>query len=153
MICFSIPGEPAPKERARAGKGRWFTPKQTVDAEKNVRDYAELAARSAKGYPRSGHFWIGATFYMGCTRSKRGHLLQRNADLDNLLKLVQDGMKNVFWFDDKQVRGYLPGTKKVLGARHPQTVVALIHEDELSAEQAERWGSLPRAAIDAAERE
>jgi Holliday junction resolvase RusA-like endonuclease len=36
-------------------------------------------------------------------------------DLDNLLKHLKDVCKGIFWGDDKQVVGYLPGTGKYYG--------------------------------------
>jgi Holliday junction resolvase RusA-like endonuclease len=36
-------------------------------------------------------------------------------DLDNLLKQLKDCMTGIFWTDDKQVVGYLPGTGKYYG--------------------------------------
>lgn len=48
-------------------------------------------------------------------------------DLDNLLKHLKDVCKGVFWQDDKQVIGYLPGTGKYYGepARWEITVTTL----------------------------
>jgi Holliday junction resolvase RusA-like endonuclease len=36
-------------------------------------------------------------------------------DLDNLLKHFKDCCKGIFWYDDKQVVGYLPETGKYYG--------------------------------------
>lgn len=149
MIRFVVPGEPMPKERVqrRFEQYRSFMPTETRKAELTVQQHAALAAVYAKReggiYPQPGYFWLGASFYLGTTRSKHGKVLYRNADLDNLVKLVQDAMKGVFWIDDKQVRGYLPGTKKVLGYPYPQTIVVLAHEDELSKLQLASYGELP----------
>lgn len=144
MIRFVVPGEPHAKERARGGQGRFYTPKDTVIAEETVRQYAELARAQKKLTAVSGNFWFGATFYLGMKPSKRGWKLAHNPDLDNLVKLVQDAINGVFWLDDRQVRGYLPGTKKVIAYKFPQTIIVIAHEDELSQEQLASWGELPK---------
>jgi crossover junction endodeoxyribonuclease RusA len=148
MLRIVIPGEPYPKERARAGRGGFYTPKQTQDAQETVRNYAFLEARKyyvngCPAYPTTGHFWLGVSFYLGNFRSKRGRLTARDADLDNLVKLVKDALQGVIWVNDKQVRGFLPGTKKVLGNSYPQTIIVIAHEDKLIPAELAMLGDLP----------
>jgi Holliday junction resolvase RusA-like endonuclease len=38
-------------------------------------------------------------------------------DLDNLIKQIKDVCTGIFWVDDRQVVGYLPGTGKYYGDR------------------------------------
>lgn len=54
-------------------------------------------------------------------------------DLDNLLKQLKDCMKDVFWGDDKQVVGYLPGTGKYYG-NPPRWEIEIIGRDERGQE-------------------
>lgn len=153
MIRFVIPGEPQPKERARGGQGRFYTPASTVAAEKTVKEYGAMVARRYRrngtwAYPTRELFWVGCVFYLGCTVSKNG-FKARNADLDNLLKLTLDGLKGCFWFDDNQVRGFLPGTRKVLGSKNPQTIVLIQPENEEIAELLHAWIAFTRTDSEA----
>ena len=94
MITFTIPGQPRPKQRARGGNGRHYTPEATRQWEETVGWYANNAMS------RGGHdiltvpLMLSVIFY-------REH--ERKADLDNLVKSIQDGMNGIVYEDDKQV--------------------------------------------------
>lgn len=96
-VEFVVPGEPASKARARftayRGKARTYTPEATRTAE------LAIAARYRKAAgPRvvddTHQFRVEAVFVNG-TRQRR--------DVDNMLKLVLDGLNKVAWQDDVQV--------------------------------------------------
>lgn len=94
---FSVPGEPASKARARhtqqGGKVRTYTPKATTDAQAAVRHhYLEAGHPICKDSEAS--FGIEVTFFHG--------MLQRR-DVDNMLKLVMDGLNGTAFPDDNQV--------------------------------------------------
>lgn len=88
-----ILGEPVSKGRPRLGKGgRVYTPKQTVEAETLIgwtfrRSVGPLA-------PPTADVGVSLAFHTA-TGGRR--------DLDNMIKLVLDGLNGVAWRDDIQV--------------------------------------------------
>jgi Holliday junction resolvase RusA-like endonuclease len=94
---FEIPGKPVPQERRIHIRGQWaFDPPKSRTAKRIVKQYA-MAARPklCNGFyhPSDYSFCIEMFFYGP----------HWGSDLDNLVKLVMDGMKGVFWKDDHQV--------------------------------------------------
>lgn len=96
-VRFTVPGEPVSKARARftgyGSKVRTYTPAKTKVAEERV----AWAFRSAGGRfepDPEATFSVTVTFHNG-TRQRR--------DVDNMLKLVLDGLNGVAWVDDTQV--------------------------------------------------
>lgn len=93
---FVVVGEPQSKSRARVSmrgdKPVMYTPKQTELAEENIAD----AYRDADGAAPNDEATYGvfAAFFCG-TRQRR--------DVDNMLKLILDGLNKVAWVDDSQV--------------------------------------------------
>ena len=91
---FTIPGEPVSKARARFTKsGHSYTPEKTKEGEQRV----ALAFRAkVKGTPRDNEiaYRVEARFYNG-TRQRR--------DVDNMVKLILDGLNGIAWLDDNQV--------------------------------------------------
>lgn len=90
---FSVPGEPVSKARPRVTRHGTYTPERVKHAEELVAWHFRLAARRhvAAGDPLYGlevvfHLWN-----------------QGRRDLDNLIKLVLDGLNGVAWLDDSQV--------------------------------------------------
>lgn len=90
---FQVEGEPLPKERARVGKGGGYTPERTRNAEEKVAWAFRFANRSWVEDP-DGKFRVDATF----VRTNKVRV-----DIDNLAKLVLDGLNNIVWKDDSQV--------------------------------------------------
>lgn len=92
MISFTIPGEPMCKERPRVVNGRTYTPKRTKQAEEAIA-WAYKAA--CANHQEQGDLSLTAVF---CRSDKR------RVDLDNLLKLLMDGLtKGGAWVDDSQI--------------------------------------------------
>lgn len=95
---FTIEGEPVSKARARftnrGSKSRAYTPEKVRTAEARVAWAFKAAAKP--GYqPLDGdRFGVFAIFFNG-TRQRR--------DVDNMLKLILDGLNGVAWVDDNQV--------------------------------------------------
>lgn len=99
---FVVPGEPVPKQRARAGKGgRFYTPKETENYERTVRMVA-LSARPT-GWPMRCRYHVEMVVF----RSARG-------DLDNYAKTIdalnprkakgsRPAVPGVLWIDDARV--------------------------------------------------
>lgn len=94
VLRFTIPGEPCSKARPRwSPKTRTtYTPEKTRTREAAIQVLA-LAARMA---PPDGLalFSVTSTFYLWSNQVR---------DIDNLAKLVLDGLKGVVWADDVQV--------------------------------------------------
>lgn len=96
VAYFSIPGEPRSKARARVvqrnGRSHTYTPRETVIAERIVATY--FRAAGGRGPRAEVTFGVFAAFFCG-TRQRR--------DVDNMLKMVLDGLNKVAWADDAQV--------------------------------------------------
>lgn len=95
--------KPRPKGRPRVlPTGRSYTPKATVDAERVVKEAWQRA-----GYPKmDGPLRLAIEFDgdgYTITLSEAHHNSKMRADLDNLAKLVLDGLNGVAYDDDKQV--------------------------------------------------
>lgn len=94
---FEVRGEPISKARARftnkGGKTRSYTPERTRDGEKAV---GSAFQNVAPGHEPDGSnaYAVDAVFYNG-TRQRR--------DVDNMLKLILDGLNGIAWADDNQV--------------------------------------------------
>ena len=113
MIRFTVPGEPVPKARPRVVNGRTYTPKRTVEAEKAI----GWAFREAMpGFdPLTCLVGMCCTFY---TKSQKPR-----ADVDNLVKTVQDALEGIVYVNDRQVedvRGH-----RFRGAADPRTVIEI----------------------------
>jgi Holliday junction resolvase RusA-like endonuclease len=91
---FTIDGEPVSKNRARfTRKGVVYTPQKTKDAEVVV---GWKFREAAPGHvpDKDTTYGVFAVFFAG-TRQRR--------DVDNMLKLICDGLNGVAWDDDSQV--------------------------------------------------
>ena len=109
MIEFTVPGIPVPKGRPRFGKGRTYTPADTVAAERTVAIYARRACRK----PLTGALYLDVMFFMpipkSFTKAQRRSIdagMLRPAtkpDASNLLKTVEDAMNRIVYADDNQL--------------------------------------------------
>lgn len=97
VATFIVDGEPVSKARARftnyRSPGRMYTPEKTLTAEKRM-GYEFRRAGGVLNPDAEVTFGVSATFYNG-THQRR--------DVDNMLKLVLDGLNKVAWVDDNQV--------------------------------------------------
>lgn len=111
VINFTIDGAPQPKQRPRVTKFGTYTPAKTIDYERLV----------ALGYKAAGgmlfdcpvHVTVKAYFKIPKSRKEliEGDWHIQRPDLDNLIKIVKDGLNGVAYKDDSQVV-YLDGLKK-----------------------------------------
>jgi crossover junction endodeoxyribonuclease RusA len=91
-IEFTIPGDPAVKDRPRWGQRRTYTSPKTIAAEARIVDAFDLAAPLAA--PLAGELGMRITFY-NRTRHRK--------DLDNQQKVVMDALNKVAYEDDWQI--------------------------------------------------
>lgn len=95
---FTVEGEPASKSRARftkrGSKTVTYTPEKTKQAEERM----AWVYRASKGPQHDGDttraYGVEATFYYSHNQRR---------DVDNMLKLILDGLNGVAWPDDVQV--------------------------------------------------
>lgn len=96
-IAFEVAGEPVSKARARftryGSKTRSYTPERTLVGEQRMKA-AYLAVSRRKETDPELTYRVEAEFQCG-TRQRR--------DVDNMMKLVLDGLNGVAWVDDNQV--------------------------------------------------
>lgn len=94
---FTVKGEPTSKARPRftkrGYKGQVYTPQRTLDAEAGVQA-AFLKATKRKFLEPEAAYAVHIHFHNG-TRQRR--------DIDNMVKLVLDGLNGAAWVDDNQV--------------------------------------------------
>jgi crossover junction endodeoxyribonuclease RusA len=132
-VAFTLEGSPQPKQRPRVvqrrdGRGvMTFTPKETTDAEKLVRQ-AAIFARARWG--SENPIRLTLRFFRGDARG---------CDLDNLAKLVQDALNGFAYQDDKQIV-WLSATKAI-DRRHPRTEIEI--EELPATEQLELGEARP----------
>ena len=111
---FVALGQPVPKGRPRHTKnGHTYTPERTVQAEVNM---GLFFRQGCVGYgpPRTGRFKLSCKFYVR----------RDDADLDNLMKLVMDGLQGFAWVNDKQVKKF--GESEILVDRgDPRTIITI----------------------------
>lgn len=86
-----VPGDPVAWERPRRSRnGHWFTPKRTMEAEK------DLGWRFREVVPRPTTLPVSVTLVFRLRTMRR-------CDIDNLTKLVLDAGNKIVWADDQQV--------------------------------------------------
>lgn len=90
---FTIPGKPVPQERPYVTRHGAFDRPKSAAAKRTVRLIAQGARSKARFTASKGDFGVSCMFYGA----------HGGADIDNLLKLILDALKGVFWEDDRQV--------------------------------------------------
>lgn len=110
IAAFTVTGEPVSKARARftnyGSMVRAYTPQRVKDAEQGIA-WAFRAAGGRFEPDKEVTFAVEATFH-NATRQRR--------DVDNMLKLVLDGLNGIAWVDDTQVVDIL-GRKRFVGEK------------------------------------
>lgn len=118
MIAFEVPGEPASKSRARftkrGSKVHAFTPEKTKQAEAQVAACYLAETKRLNGDDFRTAFAVEAEFHLA--RNQR-------RDIDNMIKLVLDGLNKVAWADDAQVLEVTG--RKIYGASKGRTIVVI----------------------------
>lgn len=111
-IFLTIPGVPVPKGRPRFGKGRTYTPRKTLDYE-NLIKFVAIDSRNRHGWKLlSGPVKCTLRFYGASPK----------ADLDNLIKIVFDGLNGLAFDDDRQVTELVASR---IASGKPETLVEI----------------------------
>lgn len=111
MSNITVPGAPVAKGRPRFGRGRVYTPPETVAHERKVRFYA-VNERIQK---TDGGACLIASFFLPDRR--------RGNDWDNLGKLIADACNGLAYSDDSQiVEAHI---YRFLDPANPRTVFSL----------------------------
>lgn len=117
MISFTVPGEPVAKGRARSfirnGRIGHHTPEKTVTYESMVRMQADAAMARANCGWLTGPLALSFTAVFAIPRNwpkKRlaahgvtPESVTKKPDLDNLAKILGDGMNGIVYSDDCQI--------------------------------------------------
>lgn len=120
FVCFSVPGAPVGKQRARSrivttGAGKQFvshyTPKETVSYENLIKTKAEAAMGVRPLILGAVELIITAFVVPPASWSQKkqraslsGEIFPTSKpDIDNMLKALCDGLNGIVWQDDKQV--------------------------------------------------
>lgn len=113
---FTIDGEPQSKARARHTRsGQTYSPAANREAEEIVGWRFRQAARAVR--PDAEHSFGVVALFFSATQQRR--------DVDNMLKLVLDGLNKVAWVDDSQV-SEISGRKEIVDdLAHARTEVAV----------------------------
>ena len=111
-VSFVVPGTPTAKGRAQPDRsGNMRTPEKTIRAERQVETIAERAMNGLE--PLFGPIRISLSFIFdvpsGWNKQQRSDALSglmphiSKPDIDNIEKMVLDGMNGVVYYDDSQV--------------------------------------------------
>ena len=106
---ITIKGEPKGKQRPRFGNGHTYTPQETKDYEQLVHD--TWLWQEKETYHGSVGVHIRAYFGVPQSYSKSVKLAMvsgdrrplKKPDIDNIIKIVLDGLNGAAYDDDKQV--------------------------------------------------
>lgn len=112
VLEMRVDGDPRSKGRPRVTRGRTYTPQVTVNAEKIIAWQARRHLPRGWKLDREQQFGVLGVFF---TKS-----FQRQ-DVDNMLKLVLDGLTGIVWVDDDQVSEV--AGRVVRNDDHPRTYI------------------------------
>lgn len=110
QVIYSVEGDPVGKQRPKFARGRTYTPKKTVDYEKQIADKARSAMGSSEPLetPVSVFIYINHAVPASYSKKRREACLNRlerpkKPDLDNCAKAYLDAMNGIVYKDDVQV--------------------------------------------------
>jgi len=100
---FTISGKIQPKQRPRVTRFGTYTPQPTLDYESLVAwNYRKVSKVHCLDKPLE--LTVKAYFQLPKkTVNKVGDWCMKNVDLDNVIKIVSDGLNGVAYTDDKQI--------------------------------------------------
>jgi Holliday junction resolvase RusA-like endonuclease len=110
QLIYSVEGDPVGKQRPRFSRGRTYTPKKTVDYEKQIADKAREAIGSSEPLetPIAILIWINHAIPASYSKKRKEACLNglewpKKPDLDNVAKVYLDAMNGIVYKDDVQV--------------------------------------------------
>ena len=110
QVIYSLEGDPVGKQRPKFARGRTYTPKKTVDYEKQIADQARSAMGSSEPLetPVAVYIYINHAVPASYSKKRREACLAgierpKVNDIDNVCKCVLDAMNGIVFHDDKQV--------------------------------------------------
>lgn len=110
QLIFNVEGDPVGKQRPRFSRGRTYTPKKSVDYEKQIADKAREAMGSSEPLETPVAVYLYVNHAIPASYSKKRHAdclnrLERpkKPDLDNTAKSFLDAMNGIVYRDDVQV--------------------------------------------------
>jgi Holliday junction resolvase RusA-like endonuclease len=110
QLIYSVEGDPVGKQRPRFSRGRTYTPKKTVDYEKQIADKAREAMGSSEPLetPIAIFIWINHAIPASYSKKRKEACLNglewpKKPDLDNVAKVYLDAMNGIVYKDDVQV--------------------------------------------------
>ena len=101
MTAFVIYGKPQGKARPRFAYGHAYTPKQTADYEKQIKN--AFIAAGGQMIESEGVIIEIDVYYKRATADKKKLSPTKKPDIDNICKIVLDGLNGVAYADDKQI--------------------------------------------------
>jgi Holliday junction resolvase RusA-like endonuclease len=107
-VEISVPGKPYGKGRPREAGGHFYTPKETAAAEAQVRVAGAVAMAGRAPMLGPVRLVLEAVFEMPVSWPPRVREMRQlphvsKPDLDNIEKLVLDGLNGVAFADDSQI--------------------------------------------------
>lgn len=108
VLEFAVPGKAKPKERARSGRGHFYTPEKTRRYEALVATCARIAMRDRHiDGPDEGPVAVELILYFARTKGvppdESFPVSIRRADFDNATKAIIDAMQGLVYKNDKQI--------------------------------------------------
>ena len=110
QLIFSVEGDPVGKQRPRFSKGHTYTPKKSVDYEKQIADKAQSAMGPTEPLetPVAAYIYINHAIPASYSKKRKEACLNRferpkKPDLDNVAKSFLDAMNGIVYKDDVQV--------------------------------------------------
>lgn len=139
-ISFEVPGEPKGKGRPRFAKRGDFVQTYTPEGTASYENLVKVMYYNAAGAKKlEGPISMEAAFYFGIPKSKpkKTQAAMRSGqikptikcDIDNIVKIVLDGLNKVAFDDDKQIVA-LKARKEY--SETPRMVITLSELDERS---------------------
>lgn len=106
MIKLSFPIAPVAKERPRFTKtGHTYTPKKTVQFERQIRTLAQHQMWQYKRQPFSDAVTVSLHFFIKPPKNKKSNreYPTTRPDIDNLIKSILDALNGILWDDDSRI--------------------------------------------------